>query len=841
MMKLKISILLFICTVNLMAQQQIGDFISIVPSAQNSDFVIPATHTFQKIIAAGDPLTEGGFLKDKNDFTGYVPINGSSENGYLSINAEAAPGGVSILDINFNGATKLWQTSASEAVDFSSVVATVANCSGAVTSWNTIVSCEEFVVETDLNVDGYNDMGWCVEINPATKTVIDKLWALGNFKHENVAIHGNERTLYQGIDDVVGPGYLYKFVADNTQDLSSGKLYVYTGSKEGSGNWVQINNTTPAERNSTIVQSTNVGATSFAGIEDVEIGPDGWVYFAVKNEARVYRFRDSDPLTGTTVPQMETYVGNASYSIMHANGATNVNWGNGNDNLAFDGQGNLWVMQDGGNQNYIWVVENGHTQAVPKVRIFGNTPSGAEPTGITFSPDYRFLFMSIQHPDPANNGNQIDAAENIVNFNKGTTLVVSRNEYLGSTALVWYLDFDEDGYAAPTTITSITNPGPGYTTTVLPTTDCDDNNPLINPETVWYLDFDNDGYASSNTMVSCASPGEGYTTNILPTTDCNDSDASVNAIVTWYLDADGDGFANPNTIDSCNSPGTGYTVNVLPATDCNDNDASVNAVVTWYLDADGDGFAAEATVENCGSPGQGYTKNPLPTTDCNDNDASVNAIATWYLDADGDGFATEITVENCGSPGQGYTENQLPTTDCNDNDASVNAIATWYLDADGDGFATETTVENCGSPGQGYTETQLPTTDCNDDDASVNRITTWYLDADVDGFADSEPIMNCGSPGVNYTSEVLPLAIPEEDTVVLYPNPTAESVQISLRKVYQEGTVSLVNLLNQSIRVEKFSDTDEISINLSILESGVYLIQITSEGKIIDVLKVVRR
>ncbi|MEP3210953.1 MAG: alkaline phosphatase PhoX, partial [Maribacter sp.] len=416
--------------------QEIGDFISITPAAQNSDFVIPSTHSFQVIIESGDPLTQGGVLPANNDFAGYVPIGGSSENGYLSINAETAPGGVSILDMNYNSTTNLWQTTASEAVDFSGVANTIANCSGTVTPWGTIISSEEvnnpFV---DLNADGYNDFGWNIEIDPVTKTVINgnKLWAMGNMAHENVVIHSNERTVYQGADST--PGYLYKFVADVAQDLSSGSLYVYSGAKNGSGNWILLNNTTIAERNTTIDQSALAGATVFSGIEDVEIGPDGMVYFAVKDENQVYRFQDSDPLVGTTVPTMETFVGNTSYTIAHGNGATSVNWSNGNDNLAFDGDGNLWVLQDGGTQNYIWVVGSTHTQAAPNVRIFGNVPTGSEPTGITFSPDYRFLFMSIQHPSGTNNSAQVDAAGNTISFNNSTTLVLARSEDLGSPVL----------------------------------------------------------------------------------------------------------------------------------------------------------------------------------------------------------------------------------------------------------------------------------------------------------------------------------------------------------------------------------------------------------------------
>lgn len=244
-------------------------------------------------------------------------------------------------------------------------------------------------------------------------------------------VHTNLRTVYQGADS--NPGYLYKFIADNERDLSSGDLFVYKGEKEGTGNWVQINNTTIEERNTTLDQSAAVGATVFNGIEDVEIGPDGMVYFAVKEPGIVYRFQDSDPLNGTDVT-MENFVGGGlEYTITHQEGETNIPWGIGNDNLAFDGEGNLWVLQDGGdNENNIWVVEKGHTRAIPKVKLFGIAPVGSEPTGITFTPDFKYLFMSIQDPDSANDTSlQIDAAGNGIKFNTHTTLVISLKENLG--------------------------------------------------------------------------------------------------------------------------------------------------------------------------------------------------------------------------------------------------------------------------------------------------------------------------------------------------------------------------------------------------------------------------
>ncbi|NNC50633.1 MAG: DUF839 domain-containing protein [Flaviramulus sp.] len=451
MKTLLLSLALF--TSLFLESQNIGDFTSITPATQTEAFVISSSHTFQKIIEVGDALDIGGSLPINPDFTGYVPITGSSTNGYLSINSEAGPGGNTILDINFDSSSNLWEITASEAVDFTdpNIVGTFANCSGTVTSWGTVITSEEFSIPNDTNSDGYYDVGWNIEIDPVTKTVVNnqKLWALGNFKHENVVVHSNDRTVYQGADDTSGFGFLYKFVATTAQDLSKGDLYVYTGPKSGSGSWVMINDSsipaheTPSHRNNTMALANGVGATNFVGIEDVEIGPDGWIYFAVKSapDKRVYRFQDSDPITGTTVTNMETFVGNTDtnpnieYNIFDGNNTTAVAWGSGNDNLAFDNDGNLWVLQDG-STDYIWVVKSGHTQAIPDVEIFGVVPLGAEPTGITFSPDNKFLFMSVQHPDSGNVANQIDAAGNTVNFDKGTVLVIARNENLGTSLFV---------------------------------------------------------------------------------------------------------------------------------------------------------------------------------------------------------------------------------------------------------------------------------------------------------------------------------------------------------------------------------------------------------------------
>ena len=474
-MKSTVSLVLsfFLCILGY--AQHISEFESLAPGIQDENFYLPDTHTFQILFDTQDFLDLGGvipsnFSGPNFDFTGYVPREGSSKSGYLSINSEIAPGAVTILDIEFDESIGRWRSTNSELVDFPFLLpsepnwfATVANCSGTVTPWNTIITCEEYtsielearsgydwVTSTDLNGDGYHDFGWAIEIDPVTKTIIDqpgglldkpdKLWAMGNFKHENAVIRADSRTVYQGADATYigndpangGDGYLFKFIASNREDLSQGDLYVYKGDKISNHEWVKLANDTQANQNSTIAQCKALEATPFGGIEDVEINPiDSLVYFAVKSESIgdiskkgvIYRFKD----TNTGIEEFDIYAGgNSIYD--------GVKWGGGNDNLVFDDLGNLWVAQDGsftnGDNNYIWVIENGHTQANSKVKIFAKTPGKSEPTGLTFTPDFKYVFMSIQHPR-GNDSFQTDVFGTAVNFNQDVVLVFARNEDLG--------------------------------------------------------------------------------------------------------------------------------------------------------------------------------------------------------------------------------------------------------------------------------------------------------------------------------------------------------------------------------------------------------------------------
>ncbi|WP_288437317.1 alkaline phosphatase PhoX [uncultured Chryseobacterium sp.] len=451
----------------------ISCFTSIVPTAQTNKLIIPAEHKYQLILKEGDSYTEGGGLVGgQNDFTGYVAKAGSSTNGYLSVNHETNPGGVTMAEINYNATSKLWQLTKSRAVSFSdpSLVQTIRNCSGGVTPWGTIVTAEESVTSNDVNADGYKDYGWLVEIDPATAQVISKnpdgskgkLWQMGIMNHENVVVNSAGTIAYYGEDG--GTHMVYKYVLDTPNDLSSGNLYVLkldqgltaAGDPVGTtATWVQVPNKTKADQNNTNTNAQSVGGTKFNGVEDVDISPlDGKIYFTAKGLDRVYRLQDN----GTTASQVETFVGGGStvYSFNTAQGIKSEAWGDGNDNLTFDELGNLWVLQDGG-KNYIWVIAPDHTQANPKVRLFASMPAGAEPTGLTFTPDHKFGFFSIQHPD-STISTDIDATGNTIDYKgKSATIVIALKNNLGIEGTLGTIENN----AAENTVTVAPNPTSG--------------------------------------------------------------------------------------------------------------------------------------------------------------------------------------------------------------------------------------------------------------------------------------------------------------------------------------------------------------------------------------------
>ena len=305
--------------------------------------------------------------------------------------------------------------------------------------------------------------------------------------------------------------------------------------------------------------------------------------------------------------------------------------------------------------------------------------------------------------------------------------------------------------------------------------DCDDSDPYFYDPLVFYADFDGDGYGSkddADAIESCESSVDGYVTN---DEDCDDEDPSATPDAIWYQDQDGDGYGGSATTEDCEKP-DGYvaeggdcddlSASYSPGVEesCNDDDDDCDGLVdedveldTWYLDSDGDGWGVElGKIESCDTPPGDYASQ---VGDCDDQDADVNPEAeelcdgidndcdlsededdavdadTWFRDDDGDGFGDpDRTAVACEQP-DGFVSNDQ---DCDDDEASANPAGTetWYdgIDGDCDGGS------DADADGDGFDYDLFGGDDCDDSDAAVSPDATevWYdgVDQDCDGADD---------------------------------------------------------------------------------------------------------
>jgi len=244
--------------------------------------------------------TEFGTL-GLHDFTAYVAIAGASDNGYLSINHEEGTGGVSVFDISQDATSREWNLSNLKQVEYENINRP---CSGAITSWGTVLACSEADYANNTN------NGKVVEVNPVTGTG-EFFHQLGILAHENaVEDLDNNRVFYTGEDR--GDGIFLKFVADVAGDLSSGTLYALQVDDDGNGNlgpggnWIEIDN---ADNVNTNAIADAAGATLFPRIEDIEISPnDDQIYFALTTPGTISRFVDDTPKILPTTLGMELQI-----------------------------------------------------------------------------------------------------------------------------------------------------------------------------------------------------------------------------------------------------------------------------------------------------------------------------------------------------------------------------------------------------------------------------------------------------------------------------------------------------------------------------------------------------
>ncbi len=320
-------------------------------------------------------------------------------------------------------------------------VGTLANCAGGLTPWGTFLTSEEnydgFYGEAKM-VKGQRSVhtfekfnwwkqfplppehyGWIVEIDPTTGAA-EKQILLGRAPHEGatVAVTRDKKVaVYMG-EDREG-GYIYKFVSTG-MNFKDGTLYA---ADTKNGKWLALNiEKSPVLKNNFRNQlevltyahqsAEIVGATPQDRPEDVAVHPQtGDIFITLTKNSqtgnlygsllKISEDKDHDSVTFSA----DTWISGGLQSGLACP-----------DNLCFDKKGNLWVTvdmseKDIGNKNYkqfgnnglFYIPMSGKNAGVP-IQV-ASAPVDAELTGPWFTPDYKTLFLSVQHPGSSGRNN----------------------------------------------------------------------------------------------------------------------------------------------------------------------------------------------------------------------------------------------------------------------------------------------------------------------------------------------------------------------------------------------------------------------------------------------------
>ena len=450
-----------------------------IDAVQKDELLMADGFNYDVLISWGDKINETESFGFNNDFTAFIPLNKSGNEGLLWVNHEyhhpiftsgndgSQPitkeqvemdmdqVGGSIIRIKKDGAGK-WNLVAGDAMNrrltakteipfnwpeeimgSKSAIGTMSNCSGGVTPWGTILTCEEnydmYYGERDFStgvpegvmvpgVYGWERFidyptehyGWVVEVNVRTGEA-QKHVGLGRCAHECATMKelaDKRLVVYTGDDS--NDECFYKFVGSKPRSLTEGTLYVANIEKQ---RWESLDWETRPElkdkfKNQTEVlirlreASKLVGGSLLDRPEDIEIDPfDGSVLVSLTNNkpkgnfmGSIMKLREKDGKHDAMEFESETYLaGGVEMGFCCP------------DNMAFDPAGNLWITSDIsgseiGNEVYSEFGNNGlyviprHGVDAGKVFQVASAPTDAELTGPYFSPDGKTLFLSVQHP-----------------------------------------------------------------------------------------------------------------------------------------------------------------------------------------------------------------------------------------------------------------------------------------------------------------------------------------------------------------------------------------------------------------------------------------------------------
>ncbi|OJW04433.1 MAG: hypothetical protein BGO39_11620 [Chloroflexi bacterium 54-19] len=324
------------------------------------------------------------------------------------------------------------------------VQGTLANCAGGITPWGTALSAEENFQDygpdaakggygwgkSDTDDRFFNDLhyGWIVEIDPFNKDSRPvKHTALGRFRHENATTvigKSGHVVVYSGYDKA--DECVFKFISKGTYNpndraanmklLSEGTLYAADFSK---GAWVAVDRATQPKLQAAYktqaavlvdagAAAKLVGATPTDRPEDIKINPaDGSVFISFTNNSNHSNYFGQISRLYEAGGDHEAL--SFTWEVFAVGGPQKGSGFASPDNLIFDNKGNLFVFCDvsssvAGKSIYTFAGNNG-VYCIPTTGPsagvafqFASGPIECETTGPCFTPDFKTLFLSVQHP-----------------------------------------------------------------------------------------------------------------------------------------------------------------------------------------------------------------------------------------------------------------------------------------------------------------------------------------------------------------------------------------------------------------------------------------------------------
>jgi hypothetical protein len=277
-----------------------------------------------------------------------------------------------------------------------------------------------------------------VEVNLHDKKAVRKLYPLGRFSHEGLLIMPDSLTVY--LTDNHAPAVFFKFIALTPNNFSQGNLYAYKQSTDGlSGTWISL----PMQKDSLIMireVALRAGATMFLKLgglclvnEKIYITEEGGASFIPEpktcfngipahhlNSFSIQQNHFQYPEGGllvfdTGTNQMSPLLFGGSGIIDKAKKFNNpqslIGYQINDDFFLLIGE--AWSRKEKrlhkaeqvlspGKSELWWLDLSIIVPSIDNLNRFMSAPPEAILRGGAFTPDYKTLFLSVQHPSSKN-------------------------------------------------------------------------------------------------------------------------------------------------------------------------------------------------------------------------------------------------------------------------------------------------------------------------------------------------------------------------------------------------------------------------------------------------------